>query len=58
VSEMRVMGRNTQGVRLINLRENDEIAAVAKVDADEEVQDIEQTPENGTPSSPEPDTAE
>jgi DNA gyrase subunit A len=28
------MGRATQGVRLINLRNNDEIAAVTKVSAD------------------------
>jgi DNA gyrase subunit A len=33
IAELRVMGRATQGVRLINLRNNDEIAAVAKVDA-------------------------
>ena len=32
VSELRIMGRATQGVRLINLRNNDEIAAVAKVE--------------------------
>jgi len=31
ISTVRLMGRATQGVRLINLRENDEIAAVAKV---------------------------
>lgn len=36
VAEMRVMGRATQGVRLINLRKNDEIAAVAKVDHEED----------------------
>ena len=35
VSDIRVMGRATQGVRLINLeKRNDEIAAVCKVDAD------------------------
>jgi DNA gyrase subunit A len=37
------MGRATQGVRLINLRENDAIAAVAKVEVlegdDEEFED-------------------
>ncbi len=33
VSSLRVMGRATQGVRLIKLRENDAIAAVAKVEA-------------------------
>jgi len=31
VSEMRVMGRATQGVRLINLKAKDEIAAVTKI---------------------------
>ena len=30
------MGRATQGVRLINLRENDSIAAVAQVEVNEE----------------------
>ena len=34
VDTLRVMGRATQGVRLINLRNNDEIAAVTKVNAD------------------------
>ena len=32
VESLRVMGRATQGVRLINLRDDDSIAAVAKVD--------------------------
>ena len=36
VSELRVMGRATQGVRLINLKKGDEIAAVAKVEIDED----------------------
>ena len=36
VSQLRVMGRATQGVKLINLRENDEIAAIAKVPSSEE----------------------
>ncbi|GAB4257973.1 MAG: DNA gyrase subunit A [Vicingaceae bacterium] len=36
VSDIRVMGRATQGVRLINLKNNDQIAAVAKVDASKE----------------------
>jgi DNA gyrase subunit A len=31
VSGVRVMGRNTQGVRLINLRDGDEIAAATQV---------------------------
>lgn len=44
VHEMRVMGRATQGVRIINLRKDDEIAAVAKVSMDEV--DEELTDEN------------
>jgi DNA gyrase subunit A len=36
VSALRVMGRATQGVRLINLRENDTIASVASVLVSEE----------------------
>jgi DNA gyrase subunit A len=36
VSSLRVMGRATQGVRLINIRENDSIASVAYVDVSEE----------------------
>lgn len=36
VSKMRVTGRATQGVRLINLKNNDAIAAVAKVEASDE----------------------
>jgi len=36
VSELRVMGRATQGVRLINLKGNDEIASVAKIEHEEE----------------------
>jgi DNA gyrase subunit A len=35
VKEMRVMGRATQGVRLINIQESDEIAAVTKVEHEE-----------------------
>lgn len=45
VKEMRVMGRATQGVRLINLKKNDEIAAVAKVAVEEEM-DEESNDEN------------
>ncbi|SMP32956.1 DNA gyrase subunit A [Chryseobacterium profundimaris] len=45
MDEMRVMGRNTQGVRLINLKKNDEIAAIAKVEMDKEVEDAEENVE-------------
>lgn len=35
VETLRIMGRATQGVRLINLNDNDEIAAVTKVSAED-----------------------
>ena len=42
VESLRVMGRATQGVKLINLKGDDTIAAVAKIVRDEdEVQDVE-----------------
>jgi len=37
VKDLRLMGRATQGVKLINLRNGDSIAAVAKVMADDDV---------------------
>jgi DNA gyrase subunit A len=47
VSALRVMGRATQGVRLINLRENDTIASVASVlvndDENESINDVSET---------------
>ena len=61
VSSLRVVGRATQGVRLINLeKKNDEIASVCKVDTEPETTDEEsvrdafnevpETPENIEPS--------
>ena len=47
VEELRVMGRNTQGVKLINLKGSDEIAAVAKVEMDKDVEDAEGQTEEG-----------
>ena len=47
VEELRVMGRNTQGVKLINLKGSDEIAAVAKVEMDKDVEDAEEQTEEG-----------
>jgi len=55
VEDLRVMGRATQGVRLINLKDNDSIAAVAKVMKDEDdiddvdVKDIEVNPDEVSP---------
>lgn len=51
VKTLRVMGRATQGVRLINISETDAIAAVTKVDHEEEAEETTETntdkPENG-----------
>lgn len=52
VAGLRVMGRATQGVRLINLRDEDSIAAVAKVEMEEnnveELKSVEDFPEIDT----------
>jgi len=54
VEDLPVMGRATQGVRLINLKDNDSIAAVAKVMKDDaamdeaDLLDIEVNGEDGT----------
>ncbi|PIF46012.1 DNA gyrase subunit A [Chryseobacterium sp. 52] len=48
MDEMRVMGRNTQGVRMINLKKNDEIAAIAKVEMDKDVEEDSEENEEGT----------
>jgi len=54
VEDLRVMGRATQGVRLINIKGKDSIAAVAKVMKDEDAvdeldaNDLDVDPENGT----------
>ena len=42
VSDLRIMGRATQGVRLINLKKNDTIASVAKVPASDEEEELEE----------------
>jgi DNA gyrase subunit A len=43
------MGRNTQGVKVINLKGKDEIAAIAKVEMDKEVEEeFEDEEENTT----------
>nr|WP_067061692.1 DNA gyrase subunit A [Mucilaginibacter sp. L294] len=40
ISELRTMGRATQGVRLITLKGNDEIASVAKIEHEEEEEEL------------------
>ena len=49
VTDLRVMGRATQGVKLINIKDSDSIAAVAKVphEDDEDIEIIDGI-ENGT----------
>ena len=56
VNELRVMGRNTQGVKLINLKNNDEIAAIAKVEMDKDVEEGEEVVENNNDISNEENT--
>ena len=51
VSTLRVMGRNTQGVRLINLRNDDAIAAVAKVSASKEEENLPEEGREGAEAS-------
>ena len=53
VQNLRVMGRATQGVKLINLKGNDSIAAVAKVMHDEDEIEIDEN--NILPTLPEMD---
>ena len=48
VADLRVMGRATQGVKLINIKDNDSIAAVAKVLSEDE--EIIESPDNETKS--------
>ena len=42
IEQIRVAGRATQGVRIINLREGDEIASVAVVPATEEEEELDE----------------
>ncbi len=59
LNEMRVLGRATQGVRLIELRKNDQIAAVAKVDSDlHEDEEPGTGPVEGGDPDPAPDGTE
>jgi DNA gyrase subunit A len=48
VADLRVMGRATQGVRLIKMRESDEIASIASVDHEED-EPVVHLDENGEP---------
>ena len=58
MSDIRVMGRNTQGVRVVRLNDADRVAAVANVPADEDEelakQESEVVPVKGTKTPPPP----
>ncbi|MEO2055939.1 MAG: DNA gyrase subunit A [Flavobacteriaceae bacterium] len=57
VKDLRVMGRATQGVKLINIKKGDLIAAVAKVMHEEQEEDTIES-ENNTPPTEEGNTEE
>jgi len=40
------MGRNTQGVKLINIRDEDEVSTVTRVKKNEEVADMDESNAN------------
>ncbi len=62
ISELRVLGRNTQGVRLINLRGKDFIASITKVPTENDEESMENEQQDGAvntdnqPSQENPDT--
>lgn len=58
VDTLRVMGRATQGVRLITLKENDEIASITKVAREEDEEVEENIDENTMDNSAENDTTD
>lgn len=64
VDEVRITGRNAQGVRIMNLREGDKVASVAKVARDEAPEEApppaegEPAAEAVAPETPAPETPE
>jgi len=55
VADLRVIGRATQGVKLINIKESDSIAAVAKVQHEEEEEEAEENETDTTDTDTEVD---
>ena len=53
VADIKVAGRATQGVRLINIREGDSIAAISAVKKSEEEQNLQQPAQEQAPESTE-----
>lgn len=58
VSELRVMGRATQGVRLITLKGEDEIASVAKIEHDEEEENENNEGDSGVENNDTPESTD
>ena len=57
MDQLRVMGRATQGVKLIRVGEGDEISSVEKISREEELEEpASPDSETGTPESPEETT--
>ena len=48
-SDLRVIGRNTQGVRLFNLKEGDKLVSAAVLDPEEESAEAPEVPEGEAP---------
>jgi len=58
VKEVRVMGRNTQGVRLIGLDGNDALVSIARVEKDQDDSGVKRVEVPKDDSPPEPETPE
>jgi len=55
VEEIRRVGRNTQGVRVMNLVEGDRIVSLAKVASEDIVEEPEAPAEGAAPEAPPPE---
>ncbi|MDB5026105.1 MAG: gyrA [Mucilaginibacter sp.] len=58
ISELRTMGRATQGVRLITLKGDDEIASIAKIEHDDSEDEVQDNIEGTENPDAEPSTGE
>jgi DNA gyrase subunit A len=57
VNEIRVIGRNTQGVRLIDLEDGEKVASIARLAEREDEADRDETPASPpTEGEPEPES--
>lgn len=53
VEQIRVMGRNTQGVKLIRLSEGDEISSIARIESEPESESTDNLPSENSQNTPE-----